>query len=73
MSKADDVHYELLKMAMDVYSQNSAVGGAVAVRTKESALHAVGTARRAANTARDNALHALCDEAERKIKGAALA
>src|SRR6187455_288499 len=67
MGKADDVHYELLRMTVEVYQQNLAVGGAVATRTKETALHAVSTARRAAATAKDNELNALCDEVERKI------
>jgi hypothetical protein len=69
MPKADDAHYELLRMAVEIYHQNHAVGGSVAASTKETALHAVATARRAARTAKGNDLHALCDDAERKITG----
>ncbi|HWB06909.1 MAG TPA: hypothetical protein VG796_28045 [Verrucomicrobiales bacterium] len=67
MSKADDAHYELLRLALEVSAQNGAVGGPVAARTRETALHAVGTARRAAVRAQDAELHQLCDEAEKRI------
>jgi hypothetical protein len=69
MSKADDTHYELLRMAVEVYRQNQAVGGSVSARTKETALHAIGTARRAARTSNDPELLAHCDEALAGIDG----
>lgn len=70
MSKADDAHYELLTLAEEIYRQNRAVGGAVAHSTKVAALHAVGTARRAAASSNDPELLARCDEAQSRIDGA---